>query len=215
MRPHHLALLITLLVPAAGAEGLYKWTDERGVVHYSDYPPPTEQKSGVSKLNKQGILLRKGESEADKRAHEAELARQKQEQAQRAEQTRYDRALQERYRSTADIAAERDKQVKALQTGLRTLESQLRMASAQLTDLNNEANKLRSSGKSISQGLSSQLEEKQRLQNETLALIQSRRAEIERLRLKASQDISIRSGFIGQSLLLRCFCLLLQLLSIR
>ena len=63
------------------------------------------------------------------------------------------------------------------------------MASAQLTDLNNEANKLRSSGKSISQGLSSQLEEKQRLQNETLALIQSRRAEIERLRLKAAQDM--------------------------
>ncbi len=189
MRPHHLALLITLLASAAGAEGLYKWTDERGVVHYSDYPPPTEQKSGVSKLNKQGILLRKGESEADKRAHEAELERKKQEQAQRAEQIRYDRALQERYRSAADIAAERDKQVKTLQTGLRTLESQLRMASAQLTDLNNEANKLRSSGKTISQGLSSQLQEKQRLQNETLALIQSRRAEIERLRMKAAQDM--------------------------
>lgn len=189
MRPYHLALLIPLLASAAWAEGLFKWTDERGVVHYSDYPPPTEQKSGVSKLNKQGILLRKGESEADRRAHEAELIRQKQEQAQRAEQIRYDRALQERYRSTAEIAAERDKQVKALQTGLRTLESQLRMASAQLTDLNNEANKLRSSGKSISQGLSSQLEEKQRLQNETLALIQSRRAEIERLRLKAAQDM--------------------------
>ena len=189
MRPYHLALLIPLLASAAWAEGLYKWTDERGVVHYSDYPPPTEQKSGVSKLNKQGMLLRKGESEADRRAHEAELIRQKQEQAQRAEQIRYDRALQERYRSTAEIAAERDKQVKALQTGLRTLESQLRMASAQLTDLNNEANKLRSSGKSISQGLSSQLEEKQRLQNETLALIQSRRAEIERLRLKAAQDM--------------------------
>ncbi|MBP7581880.1 MAG: DUF4124 domain-containing protein [Vogesella sp.] len=189
MRPYHLALLIPLLASAAWAEGLYKWTDERGVVHYSDYPPPTEQKSGVSKLNKQGILLRKGESEADRRAHEAELIRQKQEQAQRAEQIRYDRALQERYRSTAEIAAERDKQVKALQTGLRTLESQLRMASAQLTDLNNEANKLRSSGKNISQGLSSQLEEKQRLQNETLALIQSRRAEIERLRLKAAQDM--------------------------
>jgi chromosome segregation ATPase len=189
MRPHHLALLIPLLAPAAGAEGLYKWTDERGVVHYSDFPPPTEQKSGVSKLNKQGILLRKGESEADKQAHEAELAKQKQAQELRAEQTRYDRALQERYRTTADITAETDKQIKVLQTGLRTLESQLRMASAQLADLNNEANKLRSSGKSISQGLSSQLQEKQRLQNETLGLIQSRRAEIERLRIKAAQDI--------------------------
>lgn len=186
---YHLALLLFACALPVQAEGLYKWTDERGVVHYSDYPPPTEQKSGVSKLNKEGILLRKGESEADKRAHEAELVRKKQEQEQRAEQLRYDRALQERYRSTADIAAERDKQIKLLQTGLRTLESQLRMASAQLNDLNNEANKLRQSGKAISDGLRSQLAEKQRLQNETTALIQSRRAEIERLRVKAAQDM--------------------------
>lgn len=186
---YHLALLLLACALPVQAEGLYKWTDERGVVHYSDYPPPTEQKSGVSKLNKEGILLRKGESEADKRAHEAELARKKQEQEQRAEQLRYDRALQERYRSTADIAAERDKQIKLLQTGLRTLESQLRMASAQLTDLNTEAGKLRQSGKPVSDGLRSQLEEKQRLQNETTALIQSRRAEIERLRVKAAQDM--------------------------
>lgn len=186
---YHLALLLLACALPVQAEGLYKWTDERGVVHYSDYPPPTEQKSGVSKLNKEGILLRKGESEADKRAHEAELARKKQEQEQRAEQLRYDRALQERYRSTADIAAERDKQIKLLQTGLRTLESQLRMASAQLSGLNSEADKLRQSGKAISDGLRSQLAEKQRLQNETTALIQSRRAEIERLRLKAAQDM--------------------------
>lgn len=189
MRPHHLAALLTLLTLPAWAEGLYKWTDERGVVQYSDHPPASEQKSGVSKLNKQGILLRKGESEADKRAHEAQLAKQKEEQALRAEQTRYDRALQERYNSVADITAERDKQLKTLQTGLRTLESQLRMASAQLTDLNNEVNKLRANGKSLSAGLSSQLQEKQRLQNETLELIQSRRIEIERVRLKAEQDI--------------------------
>ncbi|MFN4236806.1 MAG: DUF4124 domain-containing protein [Vogesella sp.] len=186
---YHLALLLLACALPVQAEGLYKWTDERGVVHYSDYPPPSEQKSGVSKLNKEGVLIRRGESEAEKRAHAAELARRKQEQAQRLEQLRYDRALQERYRSVADIAAERDKQVKLLQTGLRTLESQLRMASAQLADLNNEANKLRSSGKTISDGLRSQLEEKQRLQNETTALIQSRRAEIDRLRLKAAQDM--------------------------
>lgn len=189
MRYHHLALLLLACALPAWAEGLYKWTDERGVVHYSDYPPPTEQKSGVSKLNKQGILIRKGESEADRLTHEAEQARKKQEQEVRAEQLRYDRALQERYRSTAEIAAERDKQIKVLQTGLRTLESQLRMASAQLNDLNNEANKLRQSGKTISDGLRSQLAEKQRLQNETMALIQSRRTEIEQLRIKAAQDM--------------------------
>ena len=34
-------LLTWLLLPlAAGAQGLYKWVDEKGVVHYSDTPPP-------------------------------------------------------------------------------------------------------------------------------------------------------------------------------
>ena len=33
-------LLIWLLLPlAAGAQGLYKWVDDKGVVHYSDKPP--------------------------------------------------------------------------------------------------------------------------------------------------------------------------------
>ena len=33
-------LLIWLLLPlAAAAQGLYKWVDEKGVVHYSDTPP--------------------------------------------------------------------------------------------------------------------------------------------------------------------------------
>ncbi len=33
-------LLSWLLLPlAAGAQGLYKWVDEKGVVHYSDTPP--------------------------------------------------------------------------------------------------------------------------------------------------------------------------------
>ena len=42
-------LLSWLLLPlAAGAQGLYKWVDEKGVVHYSDQPPAG--KSG-QKLN--------------------------------------------------------------------------------------------------------------------------------------------------------------------
>lgn len=33
-------LLLGLFLPlAAGAQGLYKWVDEKGVVHYSDQPP--------------------------------------------------------------------------------------------------------------------------------------------------------------------------------
>ena len=47
MRPHHLALLITLLVPAAGAEGLYKWTDERGVVEMLRGKLPTQHRVTV------------------------------------------------------------------------------------------------------------------------------------------------------------------------
>jgi hypothetical protein len=37
MRPW--LLLGLLLAPAASAQGLYKWVDEKGVVHYTDQPP--------------------------------------------------------------------------------------------------------------------------------------------------------------------------------
>ena len=37
-----LALMLLACSSVAAANGVYKWTDEQGKVHYSDVPPPNE-----------------------------------------------------------------------------------------------------------------------------------------------------------------------------
>ena len=40
---------LALLLCAAGASAqMYKWTDAKGVVHFSDQPPPAERPQGRS-----------------------------------------------------------------------------------------------------------------------------------------------------------------------
>lgn len=41
------ALALTLLVSAAGAETAYRWVDKSGKIHYSDQPPPAAETQRV------------------------------------------------------------------------------------------------------------------------------------------------------------------------
>ena len=54
-----MGIMVMLAISIAGAEEIYKWTDENGTVHYSNVPPPTkkaedmdtvQEKTGVSKI---------------------------------------------------------------------------------------------------------------------------------------------------------------------
>ena len=56
-------ILFTLMccacaVAFAAAPTVYKWVDEKGVVHYTDKPPETTDKASVE-LNKQGVPIRR------------------------------------------------------------------------------------------------------------------------------------------------------------
>jgi len=55
-----MGIMVFLVASVAGAEEIYKWTDENGTVHYSNMPPPTKkaddvdtvkEKTGVSKFD--------------------------------------------------------------------------------------------------------------------------------------------------------------------
>lgn len=186
----HRASLVCLLLfgTVASADGLYKWVDEKGAVHYSDNLPPTSQPAGISRLDKQGQLLRKAESVADKAAREAAEAQNKQQQLQKREQQRYDNALQERFHAPEDITAERDKQLQILERALSVLQSQQQRATRQLASLWEEARKQRS-GKAAQDGLASQIAEQQRQLDSTNEQLKSRRDEIGKVRSKADYDI--------------------------
>ena len=49
------------VVAANAHAALYKWTDGRGVVHYSDQLPPDAVNRASTELNRQGLTVRKTE----------------------------------------------------------------------------------------------------------------------------------------------------------
>ncbi len=63
------ALLAALLLTVGTAQAaMYRWVDGNGRVHYSDTLPPSYQKNGAAEMNKQGSIIRRTQSEAERRA---------------------------------------------------------------------------------------------------------------------------------------------------
>ena len=96
------------LIAANAHAALYKWTDERGIVHYSDQLPPEAVNRASSELNRQGLTVRKTEQarpvaveRTPKTENEEQLMRQAE--RDRVIAVRRDRALLESYTDEKEI----------------------------------------------------------------------------------------------------------------
>lgn len=135
-----LALLLFITgVPALAAQNtsdkpLYKWTDEKGVVHYGDSIPPQYAKQERHVLNRQGVEVQRldGEKSDAQRAADAER--------ERASMIAYhrDQRLIRSYVSVEQIEEIRDQrldliagQVKVTSQYLETLEGRLKTLQTQ------------------------------------------------------------------------------------
>jgi hypothetical protein len=149
---HHLAwlALAALALPSLAAaqqsktqvSKLYRWTDEKGVVHYGDSVPPEYSKIERNVLNNQGVNVghEEGELTPEKRA---ELARQKeqaeQEKAQKAAIERRDKMLLDTYLSVSDIEDLRNRRVELLESQIKVTELYLANLRKRLVSLQEEA----------------------------------------------------------------------------
>jgi replicative superfamily II helicase len=103
-------------LPVAAA-GMYKWTDDKGVVHYSDQMPPDEVNKGTVLLDKQGRQVKKIEpapSATELKAKAAEDEREKANARLKAEKARKDLALLQSYSSEEEIEIARNRAVSAI-----------------------------------------------------------------------------------------------------
>jgi uncharacterized protein DUF4124 len=125
------ALVAAVFAGTASAAGTYKWTDEQGVVHYSDKAPPETPAKGATMLDKQGRQVKKIDppltaeqvkTKADEEERQRGLAKTKDDQA------RKDRALMQSYTSENEIDIARSR-------AISTLESQIKSAEAFSADL--------------------------------------------------------------------------------
>ena len=96
---------------AAGKGGVvYRWVDERGVVHYGDSIPPKYAKDGATVLNAQGVVI--GEVAPEKSAAELAAAARTEEDLQKQQQR--DNFLMTTYTSVKDIEQLRDERLEQL-----------------------------------------------------------------------------------------------------
>src|SRR5215471_4488621 len=104
---------------------LYRWTDDKGVVHYGDTIPPEYAKQDRSVLNSQGVNVgfEQGELTEAQRAEKARLAAEaEQVKHQREEAARRDKTLLETYISVSDIEDLRNRRLELLEGQIKVTE---------------------------------------------------------------------------------------------
>jgi len=151
MRQHlaWLAVLAVALPSFVGAQPktvqpgkLYKWTDDKGVVHYGDSVPPEYAKADRNVLNNQGVHVgfEQGELTPEQRAEKARLAAEaEQAKRQREEIARRDKMLLETYLSVSDIEDLRNRRLELLESQIKVTELYLANLRKRLLTLQDEA----------------------------------------------------------------------------
>jgi chromosome segregation ATPase len=182
-------LVAALLLAAGAAEaGMYRWVDGNGRVHYSDTPPSTYQRSGGVEMNKQGDVVKRTQSEAERKAeaeHQAEQARIQQEQQKRAQ---LDRALTQTYTSEAEIDLARDRALENYKLMIRSAEIRGSAVEANLADLRKRIAGIQKSGRKVGASLQEQLDQAVREQGELKRTIQNSQAAMDQVREKYAAD---------------------------
>jgi hypothetical protein len=104
----------------------YKWTDDKGVVHYTDKIPPEVVNKGSVELNKQGVTVKRVDpalTPEQRRARAAEDERERQLARERELVDRRDRALLSTYTTESEIDLARNR-------ALGTIEAQVQSSTA-------------------------------------------------------------------------------------
>jgi Domain of unknown function (DUF4124) len=152
------ALAGALLLAAGTAQaGMYRWEDSSGQVHYGDTLPPTYQKSGAAEMNKQGSVIKRTQSEAERRAEAERLVEQKRIQQEQQKQAQLDRALTQTYTGEAEIDLARDRALEHHKLAIKGAEIRARAVEKNLADLNARVASIEKAGRPVSSNLKEQL----------------------------------------------------------
>lgn len=136
---------------------MYRWVDSAGRVQYSDTLPPTYQQSGAAEMNKQGQVVKRTASAAERKAEaekKAELAR-----LQRAadEQARLDRALTSTYTTEAEIDLSRDRALEHHKLAIKGAEIRAKVVEANTKELQGRVNAILKTNRKVPPNLQAQL----------------------------------------------------------
>ncbi len=182
-------LAAALLVAAGTAQAqMYRWVDGNGRVHYSDTPPTTFQKSGGAEMSKQGVVIKRTQSEAERRAEAERLEAEKQVQMERQKQAQLDRALTQTYTNEAEIDLARDRALEHHKLAIRGAEIRAEAVKATISDLKARIAAIENAGKQVGPGLTEQLDQATRESLELKRTILNNEEAMQNVRDKYAAD---------------------------
>jgi hypothetical protein len=154
-------LAFALLLAGAGEAraAMYKWVDEKGVVHYTDKMPPEAVDNASVELNKQGIPIKKTDkalTPEQRQALEQEAERKREAARAQEEIARRDRALVASYTSEAEIDLARNRSLQTINNVILSAQAFSGQLNKRKVDV--EAKKAESQGKPVVAVLDRELE---------------------------------------------------------
>jgi hypothetical protein len=153
-------LAAALLLAAGTAQAtMYRWVDGNGRVHYSDTPPTTFQKSGGAELSKQGNVIRRTQSETERRAEAERRAEQKRIEVEQGKQAQLDRALTQTYTTEAEIDLARDRALEHHKLAIKGAEIRGKAVEANLAELKAHIANIERTGRPVSPNLKERLDQ--------------------------------------------------------
>lgn len=183
------ALALLLLAAATGAGAtMYRWVDGNGRVHYSDTPPTTYRQSGGAELNKQGNVIGRTQSTAERRAEAEREAEQKRIQAEQLKQLQLDRALTQTYTGEAEIDLARDRALEHHRLAIRGAEIRIQAVEATLEDLTARIADIEKAGRKVSPNLVERLNQSTRESLELKRAILNNQEAMQAVREKYAAD---------------------------
>ena len=183
------ALALAVLLGAGIAQAqMFRWVDSNGRVQYSDTPPATFNQSGGAELNKRGMVVRRTQSEAERRAEAERQAELKRIEAAQQKQAQLDRALMATYTTEAEIDLARDRALEHHKLAIKGAETRTKAVDANLADLRTRINAIERRGQPVSANLEAQLEQANRESQDLQHTILSNREAMEKVREKYAAD---------------------------
>ena len=157
------ALLVFLLLASGLAQAaMYRWVDGNGRVHYTDTPPPTYQRSGGSELNKQGLVIKRTQSEAERRAEAERLEEEKRLQIEKQKQLQRDRALTQTYTTESEIDLARDRALEHHKLAIKGAQIRAEVVDKNIADLRTRIANVEKNGRKAGPGLTDPLAQAER-----------------------------------------------------
>ncbi|MCA1978804.1 MAG: DUF4124 domain-containing protein [Thiobacillus sp.] len=181
-------LLAAFFAVGVAHAAMYRWVDSNGRVHYSDTLPPTYQKSGAAEMNKQGTVIKRTQSEAERQAEAARQAELAHVRAEQAKQAQLDRALTQTYTTEAEIDLARDRALEYHKLAIKSAEARSEAVKATLADLRARIARIKENGRTPGDNVLAQLRQSERELEELQRTIQKNQEAMLTVRARYDAD---------------------------